>query len=89
MSATYGGHMELSAFAHLSKRNIKLIQPGPVYVIEWQAGEASSAGHQIVPVNLNLLKMKIHFQSEDDLNEPAVPLHPHLQQPPNSNQDKN
>ena len=43
MSATYGGHMELSAFAHLRKRNIKLIQPGLVYVIEWQAGEASSA----------------------------------------------
>ena len=34
--------MELSAFAHLSKRNIKVIQPGLVYVIEWQAGESSS-----------------------------------------------
>ena len=32
--------MELSAFAHLSKRNIKVIQPGLVYVIEWQAGES-------------------------------------------------
>ena len=40
--ATYGGHMELSAFAHLSKRNIKVIQPGLVYVIEWQAGESSA-----------------------------------------------
>ena len=40
--ATYGGHMELSAFAHLSKRNIKVIQPGLVYVIEWQAGESST-----------------------------------------------
>jgi hypothetical protein len=34
--------MELSAFAHLSKRNIKVIQPGLVYVIEWQAGESST-----------------------------------------------
>ncbi|TFK97576.1 hypothetical protein BDV98DRAFT_259638 [Pterulicium gracile] len=37
-NATYGGHMELSAFAHLTKRNVKVIQPGLVYVIEWDAG---------------------------------------------------
>jgi OTU domain-containing protein 3 len=30
--------MELSAFAHLTRRNIKVIQPGLVYVIEWNAG---------------------------------------------------
>jgi OTU domain-containing protein 3 len=35
---TYGGHVELSAFAHLMKRNVKVIQPGLVYVIEWNAG---------------------------------------------------
>ncbi|KAF9078276.1 hypothetical protein BDP27DRAFT_1412280 [Rhodocollybia butyracea] len=33
-NATYGGHMELSAFAHLTKRNIKVVQPGLVYVIQ-------------------------------------------------------
>jgi OTU domain-containing protein 3 len=37
-NATYGGHMELSAFAHMTKRNVKVIQPGLVYVIEWNAG---------------------------------------------------
>ena len=37
-NATYGGHMELSAFAHMARRNIKVIQPGLVYVIEWNAG---------------------------------------------------
>ncbi|CDO69973.1 hypothetical protein BN946_scf184836.g47 [Trametes cinnabarina] len=37
--ATYGGHLELSAFAHMTKRNVKVIQPGLVYVIEWDAGE--------------------------------------------------
>ena len=36
--ATYGGHLELSAFAHMTKRNVKVIQPGLVYVIEWNAG---------------------------------------------------
>ncbi|RPD53610.1 cysteine proteinase [Lentinus tigrinus ALCF2SS1-6] len=36
--ATYGGHLELSAFAHMTKRNVKVIQPGLVYVIEWAAG---------------------------------------------------
>ncbi|RDX46065.1 cysteine proteinase [Lentinus brumalis] len=45
--ATYGGHLELSAFAHMTKRNVKVIQPGLVYVIEWAAGgdfdEASAA----------------------------------------------
>ncbi|EKM52843.1 uncharacterized protein PHACADRAFT_261495, partial [Phanerochaete carnosa HHB-10118-sp] len=35
---TYGGHLELSAFAHMTKRNVKVIQPGLVYVIEWNAG---------------------------------------------------
>ncbi|KAF7984528.1 hypothetical protein HWV62_13701 [Athelia sp. TMB] len=38
--ATYGGHLELSAFAHLTRRNVKVIQPGLVYVIEWAAGGA-------------------------------------------------
>lgn len=37
-NATYGGHMELSAFAHMMRRNVKVIQPGLVYVIEWNAG---------------------------------------------------
>lgn len=30
--------MELSAFAHLKRRNVKVIQPGLVYVIEWNCG---------------------------------------------------
>jgi hypothetical protein len=37
---TYGGHLELSAFAHLKRRNVKVIQPGLVYVIEWDGGES-------------------------------------------------
>lgn len=41
--ATYGGHMELSAFAHMTRRNVKVIQPGLVYVIEWDAGEEQDA----------------------------------------------
>lgn len=35
---TYGGHLELSAFAHLNRRDVKVMQPGLVYVIEWAAG---------------------------------------------------
>ncbi|TDL26853.1 cysteine proteinase [Rickenella mellea] len=35
---TYGGHLELVAFANLKRRNIKVIQPGLVYIIEWSAG---------------------------------------------------
>ncbi|KAK7443472.1 hypothetical protein VKT23_015646 [Stygiomarasmius scandens] len=41
-NATYGGHMELSAFAHLTKRNIKVIQPGLVYVIQWDPSPSPS-----------------------------------------------
>lgn len=37
-SGTYGGHLELTAFSHLKKRDVKVIQPGLVYVIEWQSG---------------------------------------------------
>ncbi|KAG6901457.1 hypothetical protein C0995_011612 [Termitomyces sp. Mi166 len=36
-NATYGGHLELSAFAHMEKRDVKVVQPGLVYVIEWRA----------------------------------------------------
>jgi hypothetical protein len=39
---TYGGHLELSAFAHLTQQDVKVIQPGPVYVIEWAAGGAAT-----------------------------------------------
>ncbi|KAL5525163.1 hypothetical protein ACEPAF_9032 [Sanghuangporus sanghuang] len=35
---TYGGHLELTAFAHLKRRDVKVIQPGLVYVIEWRSG---------------------------------------------------
>lgn len=37
-AATYGGHLELSAFAHMARRDVKVVQPGLVYVIEWAAG---------------------------------------------------
>lgn len=43
-TATYGGHLELSAFAHLTRRNVKVIQPGLVYVIEWAAGGSDASG---------------------------------------------
>lgn len=44
-TGTYGGHLELSAFAHLKRRNVKVIQPGLVYIIEWHTGvdDASSS----------------------------------------------
>ena len=29
--------MELSVFSHLARRNVKVVQPGLVYVIEWEA----------------------------------------------------
>ncbi|KDQ54653.1 hypothetical protein JAAARDRAFT_38335 [Jaapia argillacea MUCL 33604] len=41
--ATYGGHLELSAFAHLMRRDVKVIQPGLVYLIEWASGGADLA----------------------------------------------
>jgi len=37
-NGTYGGHLELSSFAHMVKRDVKVVQPGLVYVIEWSAG---------------------------------------------------
>ena len=35
--------MELSAFAHMTKRNVKVVQPGLVYVIEWASGTDPSS----------------------------------------------
>ncbi|KAF8521101.1 hypothetical protein BU17DRAFT_88368 [Hysterangium stoloniferum] len=45
---TYGGHLELSAFAHLKRRNVKVIQPGLVYVIEWSCGWTSDMNPPVV-----------------------------------------
>ncbi|KAG7087380.1 hypothetical protein E1B28_013353 [Marasmius oreades] len=42
-NAVYGGHMELSAFAQLTQRNIKVIQPGLVYVIQYDPPEPSTS----------------------------------------------
>jgi len=36
--------MELSAFAHRNHRDVKVIQPGLVYVIEWDGGDLPAAG---------------------------------------------
>ncbi|PBK70473.1 cysteine proteinase [Armillaria solidipes] len=47
-NATYGGHMELSAFAHLTKRNIKVVQPGLVYVIQCESPKTSLAPTSII-----------------------------------------
>ena len=46
-NATYGGHMELSAFANMVRRNVKVIQPGLVYVIEWDGSSAGSGASQV------------------------------------------
>ncbi|KAG7442737.1 cysteine proteinase [Guyanagaster necrorhizus] len=47
-NATYGGHMELSAFAHLTKRNIKVVQPGLVYVIQCESPKTLHAPASII-----------------------------------------
>ncbi|KAF8127718.1 hypothetical protein EV363DRAFT_1344455 [Boletus edulis] len=46
---TYGGHLELSAFAHFARRNVKVVQPGLVYVIEWNAGGEAIADQSASP----------------------------------------
>ncbi|KAF8313311.1 uncharacterized protein EI90DRAFT_3136826 [Cantharellus anzutake] len=58
---TYGGHLELSAFAHLKRKNVKVIQPGLVYVIEWNTGAPLS------PVD------RAFTGSEQELHPPPSP----------------
>ena len=43
--------MELSAFADMTRRDVKVIQPGLVYVIEWNSGwgEASPSETKTTP----------------------------------------
>ncbi|KAH8914524.1 cysteine proteinase [Atractiella rhizophila] len=42
-SGTYGGHLELSAFAKLKRRRIKVVQPGLVYVVGWKDESPSAS----------------------------------------------
>lgn len=61
---TYGGHLELTAFAHLKRRDVKVIQPGLVYVIEWRSGAELSPTRETPPVR---------FESEDNEVEEVAP----------------
>ncbi|PVF99634.1 cysteine proteinase [Serendipita vermifera] len=38
-TGTYGGHVELTAFARLKRRNIKVVQPGWVYSIKYKQSD--------------------------------------------------
>lgn len=50
-TGTYGGHLELTAFSHLKRRDVKVIQPGLVYVIEWTSGADLSPTTPEVPLS--------------------------------------
>ncbi|KIJ64353.1 hypothetical protein HYDPIDRAFT_175683 [Hydnomerulius pinastri MD-312] len=78
---TYGGHLELSAFAHFSRRNVKVIQPGLVYVIEWNAGgdviadQSASTSHgdeQLSDAREKRRLRKQQQQREESLQEVAA-----------------
>ncbi|WAQ89499.1 hypothetical protein PtA15_11A188 [Puccinia triticina] len=45
---TYGGHLELSAFANFHRRPIKIIQPGMVYVISYEDESPGSSSQKKV-----------------------------------------
>ena len=62
-----------TAFAPLSKRNIKDIQAALVYVIEWQVGKFSSASISNSTSQSQPSKDEDPLQNEDDLNKLAVP----------------
>ncbi|THH07595.1 hypothetical protein EW145_g3266 [Phellinidium pouzarii] len=51
LRCTYGGHLELTAFAHLKRRDVKVIQPGLVYIIEWTSGADLSPTESEAPVD--------------------------------------
>ncbi|KAG1816829.1 uncharacterized protein BJ212DRAFT_1587528 [Suillus subaureus] len=65
---TYGGHLELSAFAHFARRNVKVIQPGLVYVIEWKAG-AENDDQSSSQDNERDARRKRRQQQRDEMND--------------------
>ncbi|KAG2135368.1 uncharacterized protein EDB93DRAFT_1305322 [Suillus bovinus] len=65
---TYGGHLELSAFAHFARRNVKVIQPGLVYVIEWKAG-AENDDQSSSQDNEREARRKKRQQQRDEMND--------------------
>lgn len=72
LTATYGGHLELSAFAHMYRRNVKVIQPGLVYVIEWDAGGNPSSDEEDKPTTRarrNVLASSSTRTGDDDIPE--------------------
>ncbi|KAJ7814669.1 hypothetical protein B0H14DRAFT_3111919 [Mycena olivaceomarginata] len=81
-NATYGGHMELSAFAHLTRRNVKVIQPGLVYVIEWAAGEGASPTTSGADLVLSRYHDWEHFSSIRNLKGPHTGLPAVRETPP-------
>ncbi|KAG6914306.1 hypothetical protein DXG01_001193 [Tephrocybe rancida] len=67
---TYGGHMELSAFAHMEKRDVKVVQPGLVYVIEWRA----FAGSPKVPAKSYNYH---HYEADEEEDDDGEDDHGH------------
>ncbi|KAF8905386.1 hypothetical protein CPB85DRAFT_1315443 [Mucidula mucida] len=69
-NATYGGHMELSAFAHLTQRHVKVIQPGLVYVISPQAVVKEEPDleeeEDLEPRRSRKVKVKVKLEEEED-----------------------
>ncbi|KAJ7156172.1 hypothetical protein C8R46DRAFT_1165706 [Mycena filopes] len=96
-NATYGGHMELSAFAHLTRRNVKVIQPGLVYVIEWAAGGGPPSPTSLTSSFFPRYHDWEHFSSIRNLKGPhtgppivrETPPYPYPPSPSSSSSDPN
>ena len=79
--------MELSAFAHLTKRNIKVVQPGLVYVIQCESPKTSLVPTSIIkqeedeqPMDLDGFndrerrRIRREKRRADDVEEEGEPL---------------
>ncbi|KIY71328.1 cysteine proteinase [Cylindrobasidium torrendii FP15055 ss-10] len=73
---TYGGHMELSACAHMLSRDIKVVQPGLVYVLDGEGvdgQEFSSTSVRKVPLYVAYHDWE-HYSSVRNLRGPHAGL---------------
>ncbi|KAE8226931.1 hypothetical protein CF319_g561 [Tilletia indica] len=81
---TYGGHLELSAFAHLQRKQIKIVQPNLVYVVaaddeddqsqhdSRSAGESQASNTGELPPTARQMR-RLKRESKDG---PALPVDP-------------
>ena len=76
LPGTYGGHLELSAFAHLKQKRIRIVQPGFVYVVACDDDSYSARSSRA-----RRERHRRHVLTSDTIDTPSAKKKSHIAEP--------